>query len=186
MRRAMLLLVLAGCSSGPVPNLESRDPYERYLGALEAADSGRPEEVKKVEALLKDPDPLARTGAVVALAKAKPPGTLALVTGMLSDADPGVRTEAVRAVASFKDASSVPALVAVLDSDGGPVEPKRVAALALGEYGDQPPVREALLKALADRESGVSYNAYRSLVKVTGKQDLPRAREAAEQALKKS
>src|SRR5262245_23727417 len=115
MGRAILPLlvagVLSGCPGGPSPNLDSGDPYERYLGALEAAASGDPESVKRIEPLLKDADPLARTGAVVALSQARPPGALKLISGMLSDADPGVRVEAVRAVTGFKDAASVPALV---------------------------------------------------------------------------
>lgn len=189
MYRAILLLALAGfltgCPSGPSPNLDSGDPYERYLGALKAAESKDPESLKRIEGLLKDSDPLARTGAVVALAQARPPGALKLLTGMLSDPDPGVRAEAVRAVAGFKEASSVSGLVSVLASDSA-VEPRRVAALALGEFPDAPAVRSALLEAFSDPAAGVAYNAYRSLARLTGRADLPRDRAAAEQALKRS
>jgi HEAT repeat protein len=189
MYRAIFALVLvgslAGCSSGPTPNMDSGDPYERYLGALEAAESGDPAALKKVEALLKDPDPLTRTGAVVALTKARPEGALKLLIGMLSDADPGVRTGAVRALSWFKDPASLDALARVLKLDAD-VEPRRVAALALGEFQDSPAVRALLLEAFKDREAGVAYNAYRSLIRVTGRHDLPRDRAAAEEALKRS
>ncbi|HKS17559.1 MAG TPA: HEAT repeat domain-containing protein [Planctomycetota bacterium] len=178
---AISLVLLASCGSGPEPNLKSGDPYERYLGALEAADSGDPESMKSVEALLKDSDPLARTGAIVALAQAKPAGALKLLTGMLSDGDPGVRTEAVRAVAGFKDPSSVEPIARMLKD--AMEEPRRVAAIALGEFGDQPPVRAALLEAFEDKSAGVAFNAYQSLVRVTGRADLPRGAAAAKQAL---
>ena len=180
-----LLLVAAGCGSGPVPNLESSDPYERYLGALEAGQSGDPGQVKKLEALLKDPDPLARTGAIVALSVARAPGALQFLTAMLSDPDPGVRVEAVRALAEFKDPASVEPISNLLASDVVE-EPRRVAALALGEFADGPALRTALLTALSDRSAGVAFNAHRSLVRVTGRKDLPRERSAAEEALKRS
>jgi HEAT repeat protein len=187
MQRILLasVLLLAACGSGPVANLESRDPYERYLGALQAADDRDPEAMKKVEALLKDPDPLARTGAIVALAKTKTPEALKLMTGMLSDGDSNVRTEAVRAVAGYKDPASVEPLSKVLLQDAM-VEPRRVAALSLGDFGDKPPVRAALLEAFTDPAASVAYNAYRSLVRITGRQDLPRDPAGARQALQKS
>lgn len=178
-------ILVVGCSSGPVPNLDSGDPYERYLGALEAAESGHPAALRKVEALLQDTDPLARTGAVVAIAQARPEGSLKLLTGMLADADSSVRVEAVRAVAAFKDPSSVAPLVNVLKSDAS-VEPRRAAALALGGYPDSGALRSALLEAFKDRSAGVAYNAHSSLVRLTGRQDLPRDRDAAEEALKRS
>ena len=180
-----LVAFIAGCGSGPVPNLDSGDPYERYLGALEAVESGDPASLKKVEALLQDTDPLARTGAVVALAQARPDGSLKLLTRMLADPDPSVRVEAVRAVASYKDPSSEEPLVKVLELDASE-EPRRAAALALGGFPDSGALRFALLKALSDRAAGVAYNAHGSLVRLTGRQDLPRARAAAEEALKKS
>ncbi len=179
------LVLIASCGSGPVPNLDSADPYERYLGALAAADSRDPEGMKKVEALLKDSDPLARTGAVVAIARARPQGSLVLLIGMLADSDSSVRSEAVRAVASFKDPSSVEPLAKVLAQDAS-VDTRRAAALALGGYADSPALRAVLLAALSDLEAGVAYNAYRSLVRVTGRTDLPRARAGAEEALKRS
>ena len=179
------LAFVAGCGSGPVPNLDSGDPYERYLGALEAAHSDDAEEMKRVEAMLKDPDPLARIGAVVAFGHAQTPGSLALLTGMLSDPDPGVRTEAVRAIARFHDLSSIEPLVKVMKSDAS-VEPRRTAARELSLYPDSAPLREALLAAMSDPAAGVAYNAHRSLTRITGKEDLPRDRAAAEEALKRS
>jgi HEAT repeat protein len=189
MHRTILSLVgacfLTGCPGGPGANLDSGDPYERYLGALDAARSNDPESLKRVEAQLKDPDPLARTGAVVALSRARPDGSLKLLTGMLSDPDAGVRAEAVRAVWRFREAASVADLANVLATDRD-VEPRRVAALALGEFPDGPAVRSALLEAFSDSAAGVAYNAHQSLVRLTGRADLPRDRAAAERVLKRS
>ena len=186
MRRQILLVVFAlGCSSSAVPNLDSSDPYERYLGALEAAEAGNPEGWRKVEALLKDPDPLARTGAVVALGRARPEGSLKLLTGMLSDTDPGVREEAVRHIAFFKDPKSVVPLIKILEDDAS-INVRRTAALMLGEFPDSPPLREALLDRFDDKSAGVAYNAYRSLVRITKRTDLPRSRAPAAEALKRS
>ena len=179
------LIFLVSCGSSPEPNLDSKDPYERYLGALEAAEENDAESLKRIETQLKDADPLARTGAVVALAQRKPPTALATLTGMLADVDPGVRIEAIRVVADFKDVSSVGAIARILASDPA-VEVRRVAALALGSYPDSGTIRSALLDAFSDPAAGVAYNAHRSLVRVTGRQNLPRARSAAEEALKKS
>jgi len=181
------LLFLAACSSAPVPNLDSKDPYERYLGALEASEESDAESLKRIEALLKDPDPLARTGAVVALTKRqpRPPGALAQLIGMLGDADSSVRIEAIRSLADFKEPSSVEPIVKVLAFDAA-VEARRVAALELGVFPDSPSLRTALLEAFSDPAAGVAYNAHRSLVRLTGRKDLPRARAAAEEALKKS
>ena len=184
-RRLLFLAFVIGCSSSPVPNLDSSDPYERYLGALEASESGDPEGWKRVEALLKDPDPLARTGAVVALGQARPEGSLKLLTGMLSDADPGVREEAVRYVASFKDPKSVVALIKILEDDAS-INVRRTAALVLGDFPDSPPLREALLDRFDDKAAGVAFNAYKSLVRITKRTDLPRSRAPAEEALKRS
>jgi HEAT repeat protein len=185
MKRALSLcaLALAACSSAPVPNLDSPDPYERYLGALEAAEEGDAESMKRVEAQLKDKDPLARTGAIVALSQRK--SSLSLLVGMLNDADPGVRGEAVRAVAEFRDTATIPALATILDKDPA-LETRRVAALALGEFPDSPALRDILLEAFSDPAAGVAYNAHESLVRITGRADLPRGRAEAEKALKKS
>ncbi|HTF58080.1 MAG TPA: HEAT repeat domain-containing protein [Planctomycetota bacterium] len=187
MKRLLLVFAatLASCGSGPSPDLASGDPYERYLGALEAASSADPAEHRKVEALLRDPDPLARIGAVVAISMSRRRDALGLLTPMLSDSDPGVRTEVIRAVAALKNPVSVAPLAALLSSDPA-VEAKRTAAIALGSFPDGPEVRAALLAAMADREAGVAYNAYRSLIRVTGREDLPRARAQAEEALKRS
>jgi hypothetical protein len=77
----------------------------------------------------------------------------------------------------------VPALVNVLASDRD-VAPRRAAARALADYPDTPAIRSALLEALSDAAAGVAYNAHQSLVRLSGKADLPRTRSAAEQALK--
>jgi HEAT repeat protein len=181
---ATVFVMATGCSSGPVPNLMSGDPYERFLGALEAADSGEPEAIPKLVALLKDRDPLARIGAMVSLVRVQHPDLVKLLTGMLKDPDPGVRAEAARTLGSIKHPSSVEPLIALLAGDPAP-EARRVAALALGNYPDSPAIREALLNAYGDREAGVAFNAFKSLVRITGKPTLPRDRAAAEEALKR-
>jgi len=178
-------ILFAGCAGGPSPDLNSRDPYDRYLGALAAVSSRSAADWPKVEALLRDPDPLARTGAVVAVMQSGRPEILALLTPMLSDPDPGVRSEAIRAVASLKNPASVAPLAAALAKDPA-VETRRTAAIGLGAFPDAPEVRAALLAAMSDGAAGVAYNAYRSLIRVTGRENLPRSRAEAEEALKRS
>jgi HEAT repeat protein len=75
-------------------------------------------------------------------------------------------------------------LIQLLAGDPAP-ETRRVTALALGNFPDAPAIREALLRAFGDPEAGVAFNAFRSLVRVTGKPTLPRDRAAAEEALKR-
>ena len=181
----LVLFTLASCSSGPVPNVKSKDPYERYLGALEASYSSEEEDMKTLAELAKDPDPLTRIGAIIALAHAKPKGSLELITGMLRDPDPTVRAEAVRGIARYHDPSSVAPLSVVL-ADDVTMEVRRTAAREMGLYPDSPAVRKALLDAMSDTKVEVSFNAHRSLVRLTGKLNLPRERSAAEQALKGS
>jgi HEAT repeat protein len=179
------LLLIGACSSGPVANVKSKDPYERYLGALEASRSSEAEDMKTLESMLKDPDPFARIGSIIGLAHAQPKGSLGLLTGMLHDPDPAVRTEAVRGIVRYHDPSSVAPLSAVL-SDDVTMEVRRAAARELGLYPDSPAVRKALLDAMADTRVEVAYNAHRSLSRLTGRTDLPRDRARAEQALKGS
>ena len=181
----LALAALPGCGSSAQPDLESSDPYERYLGALEAAEGEPKEFLPKLERLLKDPDPLARTGAVVALVQSRRPEAARLVALALADPDLGVRAEAARAAGEFKDPTLLPALLGILSTDAH-AEPRRVAALALEAYGNLPEVRAGLVEALADPAAGVAFNAHRSLCRITGRADLPRRREAAEEALKGS
>jgi HEAT repeat protein len=187
MRRLLPVVasILASCGSGPSPDLESQDPYERYLGALQAARGAPEESLPKLERLLRDPDPFARIGAVVALVQSRRPEAARLLAPALVDPDLGVRAEAARAAGEVKDPALLPALLAILSTDAH-AEPRRTAALALEAFGNQPEVRGALLTALADPAAGVAFNAHRSLCRITGRADLPRRREAAEEALKGS
>jgi HEAT repeat protein len=64
---AAAALVVPGCGGTIDPDPKGLEPYARYRGALVLAQSGDALDERELLALLKDPHPLARDGAVVAL-----------------------------------------------------------------------------------------------------------------------
>lgn len=183
MRSLMLALALGaallpGCSGGPEANLSSPEPYERYLAALELT-AGRPEDVKILQKLLEDPDPLARCGAVVAFGRIGRAEHSPLVVEMLFEKvekdgqvrnTPLVRAEACRTLARIGDPKSLAPLGGVLRGDTS-VEVRRTAALALERF--MPAAGEALVAAVGDRDASVAHSAHAVLCRVSGR-DFPR------------
>ncbi|MBI4563156.1 MAG: HEAT repeat domain-containing protein [Planctomycetes bacterium] len=176
-------LAAVGCRASPTPNVRSGDAYERYLGAIEAVRMRDPIAVSRLEMLLRDPDPLARTGAVVAVGLSGTSRASALVQPMLSDPDPGVRIESCRVLAACGDRGAMETMLKLLSGDER-LEVRRTAALALSAFGDGARLRAGLTAALADSSAAVAYNAHESLRLILERDDVPRQRTACEEWLK--
>ena len=102
---AAILAASAGCSFVD-ENPRSADPYERYLGALRLVEEGDPVEMRYLFSMLRDPNPLALDGAVIAIGEMGEPehaGDLAAVLTPGPDrkeaTTPMVRSDACRALA---------------------------------------------------------------------------------------
>jgi len=191
--RALVILscvLLPGCGVSVAPDPNSDEPYARYLGALDLADRGDDAGVVR---LLADPEPLVRSGAVVALARMGRLEYVPQVVDMIfervdpgeteSRNDPLVRSDACRALAKLRDVRGVPPMISALRGDSS-VEVRRTAALCLGAFADQPAALEALVDAVGDKTVPVAHNAHVVLCRIARRTDLPREKEPWAQWLK--
>lgn len=178
---AGLLLLLSACG-GPEANVQSPDPYERFLGVRENEGRRDAVAVAEVVRLLDDPHYLVVTGALSTLAQMGQKEFLQHVVPQMSHKHFLVRREACAAIGRLGNPLGVPYLLKALDDPDGLV--RRGAVKALGSFRDVPDVRPGLLKALGDREAGVVLVAHETLQELTGRHDVARSREAWAEALK--
>lgn len=182
--RSTLLLALAaaGCTPGPQPNLNSRDAYERYLGALQVSRGVDPTAYHVLQRQLRDPAPLARIGALVALGRWGRADAVPAVAALVKDPDPEVRAQAVRTLSLLGSEEGVAPLIEALASD--PVaDVRRRAALDLVKFSIRPDVRRALVEAMKDPSAPVRYNAWQTFCTALGRPDLPRDADACREFL---
>ncbi len=172
---AFALLLLTACG-GPEANVQSPDPYERFLGVRENEGRRDAVAVAEVVRLLEDPHYLVVTGALATLAEMGQKEFLQHVVPLLSHKHFLVRREACTAIGRLRNPLGVPYLLKALDDPEGLV--RRGAVKSLGTFRDVPDVRPGLLKALGDKESGVVLLAHEALQELTGRFDVPRSREA--------
>ncbi len=186
MRRAVWLLLLTSCSSGPDPDVKSPYPYGRYLGALELADRPNAENVRILIGLLDDPEYLARSGAVVAISKiGKPEFAQHLIPRLDARKESAamVRADVCQALAVLRNAEAVAPLLGTLQSDAeGAV--RREAAKSLPAFGKKPEIVQGLAQAVGDPDVGVAWRAHVSLQNLTGGKGVAMTREAWEAYLK--
>ncbi len=191
MKKAAFLLVLAaaGCSSA-VADRRSSDPYERYLGALAMGAMRDPIDVNRLLGQLKDPDPLARSGAVVALGEIGDPAHASAVVETMAAAVPKdlkpeerepaanvhVRLDAVIALSRMGGEVAQAAVLQAARKDVS-ADVRRAAVLATPKFGERREVLAALVDALGDPSAGVVFGAYRLLMQISHRSDLPRAKE---------
>lgn len=186
MRRAIWLLLLTACSSGPDPDVKSPYPYGRYLGALKLADHPTADNVRILVGLLDDPEYLARSGAVVAISRiGKPEFAQHLIPRLDAQKEPAamVRSDVCRALAVLRNPDGVAPLLATLQSDPeGAV--RREAAKSLLGFGKKAEIVEGLAKAVGDSDVAVAWRAHVSLQTLTGTKTIAMTREAWEAYLK--
>lgn len=119
-----------------------------------------------------DSSPNVRAVAVRGLGLHGKPEDVPLMTPLLSEKDRVVRLEAAHALQRVHNPVAIEALVEQLDPVKEPESAVRAeCAIALGQYATNRSL-QALIGALADDNLAVTYNAHRSLVTLTGQDQL--------------
>jgi HEAT repeat protein len=176
----VLLLVLAGCSSGPDPDVNSPHPYGRYLGALDLVSSPNAENVRTLVRLLDDPEYLVRSGAVVALARI---GRPEFTQQLLPKLDPNVessamvRSDVCLALEKLQHTTALEPLLATLKSDPEAVV-RREAAKALRSFKKDQKMCQGLAEAVGDPDASVAWRSHLSLQELTGEKKVAMTTEA--------
>lgn len=167
-----ILLFGLGCG-GPTPSLNSSDADLRRLEIINLSESSDAAKHFNdfVTFLEKDPDYLVRAQAAAALGKLKNTQATPALLKALSDPSQWVRVDAINALGAINDPAAIPALHKTLGEDISP-DVRRTTARILGKIGS-PESIDTLIKALEDRDSGVSENSYQSLRAIT-KQNIPK------------
>lgn len=169
------LLLLAACG-GPEANLQSSDPYERFLGVREQAGLGTPASLAEIVRRLEDPHYLVVAGALTSLGDLARPELLQHAAPLAQHTHPMVRREACETIGRLGNPLGVPFLAKTAEDPDAWV--RRGAIRALGRFKDAPDARRALLKALEDPEAGVVLTAHETLQAMTGRRDVPRTKAA--------
>jgi HEAT repeat protein len=172
---APLLLLLAACGSQEMAGWRSADPYERYLGALALSERRDAVDVNRAVTQLRDLEPLARDGAIVALGEIGDPEHAAAVAAALVPSAVNtevVRADAVLALCRMKGEVAQAAVIKALAEDAS-MHVRRTAAHAVASFGPERPVLAALVAAMSDPRAPVAYAARKSLGAVANDPALP-------------
>lgn len=187
-RLAWPLLLFASCG-GPEANTRSKDPYDRYLGAREIGTARDVASEPELVRLLDDPHYLVVTGVLESMAEIGRreylPYALPKLQAREKDREnpPMVRAQACATVAAVGGAEGLEPVVASLKDDPDPgVRRAAVKALA-AHYGKVPRAREVLAETVGDKDPSLSLMAHQKLRELTGREDVPRSKEAWTQAL---
>ena len=129
-----------------------RNPYVRRYGQIAKADT----------------DPLVRSVALRALNRSRDPGARPQFVEALSDPSVLVRLEGVKALVNLPDPAAVEPLIRLVSNIEEDRDVRIAAAEALKHYKSIE-VARALIPRLNERDFGVSWQARRSLRRITGK-----------------
>jgi HEAT repeat protein len=168
------LLLLVACG-GPVPNLKSDDPYERFLGERELVGRSDAAAIKELVERLDDPHYLVVVGAIEVLAEQGRPDLLQHFVPKLKDKQPMVRQAACAAIAQIQNEEGVPPIIELLKDPETAV--RRSALKALAQFPASGPAARAMVEAVADKDPSVSYMAHRLLSERTKRTDVPQTRD---------
>jgi hypothetical protein len=115
-----------------------------------------------------DPDPLVRSVAIRALNRARDPDARPIFVAALSDPNELVRLEGAKALLNLPDPAAMDALIRLV---GNPEEDRdvRIAAAEALKHYKKIEVARALVPRLNERDFSVSWQARRSLRRMTGK-----------------
>lgn len=113
-------------------------------------------------------DYLLRASAIRALSRSREPGHTALLIKGLTDESDWVRLESAKALNRLPDALAIPGLLAQANK---PDENKdvRIAAIEALQHYKKLDVARVLVGMLGDRDFSLSWQAHRSLTRLTGK-----------------
>jgi HEAT repeat protein len=177
----LALLFLAACG-GPEPNLQSQDPYERFLGERELVGRTDAAAIRELVARLEDPHYLVVVGAIDVLAGQGRPEYLQHFVPKLKHKHPMVRQAACAAIASIRGEEGVPPLIETLKDPDPAV--RRSVLKALAQFPKNAAGRRAIVEAVGDKEPSVSYMAHRLLSEITGRTDVPQSMKAWVESMK--
>jgi HEAT repeat protein len=175
-----MLLLLAGC--GTSPDLASPEPYPRYLGVRELAETPDAPSVAEIVRRLEDPHPLVVVGALEALAAIGHPEFLQHVAPKLGHDDVLVRRQACATLAAIRNEAGIPRLLEAMKDPDAHV--RRGAVKALAAFGKRAESLPALQGALADEDPGTARLAHEALAELTGRTDVAPTPDAWREALK--
>jgi hypothetical protein len=190
-----LLLICGGCESisnmsssisdrlaGRTPStaaLKMEDQYfpdERRIGInrLSTYPFGRqlPYTHRYEQIAQSDPDWLVRATAIRALNRSRWHHATPLFIVALDDANDHVRLEAAKALANVPDDNAVPSLLKLVN-DGTENRDVRIAAADALQHYKTVEVARTLASQLGDREFGLAWQSHQSLIRMTGRDDLP-------------
>jgi HEAT repeat protein len=177
----LALLFLAACG-GPEPNLQSLDPYERFLGERELIGRTDAAAIQDLVSRLEDSHHLVVVGAIDVLASQGRPEYLQHFVPKLKHKHPMVRQSACAAIASIRAEDGVPALIETLKDPDPAV--RRSVLKALAKFPGNAAGRRTIVEAVGDKEPSVSYLAHRLLTGITGRTDVPQSVKAWVESLK--
>jgi len=186
MRRLPWICLLLGACSSPEPDTHSKDPYERYLGLKEIAETRDVASEAEVVRLIDDPHYLVVTGALEVMAafgrKDYLPYALPKLQVKEKEKDrenhPMVRSQACATVAVCAGPEGLEAVLGVLRDDPDPGVRRSAVKVLADRYGREPRVRRTLVDTVGDKDPSISNMAHLKLRELTGRQDIPRSREA--------
>lgn len=169
-------VLVFGCGGQEV-DLESPDPYARYLGLLERVEGDRSEgTVRIVLAKLHDPSYLVREGALLSLGKLGRPDLAAHAEPLLEDPEPLVRAAACRVLGLYRASFVAEKLSQKLAADES-VPVRRAAAEALGRMPPVQAMARALVAGLSAKDPSVRSACHEALRAASGLHHPAGARE---------
>jgi HEAT repeat protein len=163
-----------GCG-GPEANPRSQDPYERFLGVRELVGRTDAEAIRMLVQMLDDPHFLVVVGAIEVLAVPDRPELLQHFVPRLKHKHPMVRQASAAAIATIRNEDGVPGIAELLRDPDPAV--RRSALKALAAFPKNAGARRAIVDAVADKDTSVSYMAHRLLSEITGRTDVPRTKD---------
>lgn len=175
------LLFLAACG-GPVPNIKSDDPYEKFLGERELIGRSDAPAIKELVGLLEDPHYLVVVGAIEVLAEQGRPELLQHFVPKLKHKHAMVRQSACAAIARIQNEEGVLPVVELLKDPE--IGVRRSALKALAQFPASAAATRAMVDAVADKDPSVSYMAHRLLSERTKRTDVPQTRDDWAKAVK--
>lgn len=177
------VLLLASCS-GPSPNTRSKDPYDRYLGAREIGAARDVASEPELVRLLDDPHYLVITGVLESMAEIGRKEYLPYALPRLKGGHPMVRGQACATVAAVGGPEGLEPVLAALKDDPDPGVRRAAVKAVAARYGTLARTREALAEAVGDKDASLAHLAHEKLRELTGRQDVPREKEAWAQAVR--
>lgn len=195
-RLSGLVLLLASCS-GPEPNTQSKDPYERYLGVREIGQARDRSSEAELVRLLDDPHYLVLTGVLESMAEIGRKEYLPYVLPKLRlkekdptdpkmerEIHPMVRAQACETVAVIAGEEGLENVLGILDSDPDPGVRRSAVKTIVAHYGKVQRAREALARTVGDADPSVAFAAHKALEELTGRTKMPRSKDAWMQAIR--